>query len=862
MKKGLLLFILFFSFFGNSQELLLHYKFDNNIEDSSRNNYTGIPSGVTFVEDRNGNQNSAVSFDGIDDFINFPNISNLKPSLPVSFSLWVKFDDLSPQNSVVFTTDFEEDNHSGVFMTISTSGKLAINYGDARGNTISSNRRSKLANTNISPGIWYHVTAIVKSATDMEIFIGCENAGGTYSGSGNGLGYTNNPGNLGKKDSNTSGPPYYFKGSLDDFKYYKGVITNPASEESTFNNLESSLCKGTDYNLPTTSSNGILGIWTPAFNSLNTGTTTYTFTPNTEECASTFTHSIEIIDDIQPNFTNLETLLCKNAFYNLPETSTNGISGNWSPVFDSSIIGSTSYTFTPDSDQCGTTFTHSIEVVDETVTSFTNLETSLCEGTSYNLPTTSLNGIVGNWLPVFDNSVIGITNYTFTPNSDQCGTSFTHSIEITNETIPTFSNLEAALCLGTEYNLPTTSTNGITGNWLPAFDSSVIGTTNYIFTPNSSDCVSNFAHSIEITNEIQPIFTNLESSLCQGVTYNLPETSTNGITGNWSPIFNSTTIGTTLYTFISDSGQCSTNMTHVIEITNEITPSFSDLKTVLCEGESYSLPTTSLNGIIGNWLPVFDNSIVGETVYTFIPTSSSCATTFNHSIKIQSQKTPNFINLETTLCEGTLYSLPTISANGVAGSWFPEFNNIELGTTIYTFTPDLEMCVTEFSHSIEITQKETPVFGSLPNVIFENENYNLPTISDNGITGNWSPSFDNTLIGNTTYTFNPINVDCENSFTHIIIISSELIIPLFFTPNNDTKNDFWKILGLESYNEVEILIFDRYGKLLAKPDINIGWDGKYDTKNMPSNDYWYSLSGLNSSNELVIRKGHFSLLRK
>jgi len=452
MKK-VLLFMFLLGFNLNSQELLLHYDFDNNVDDSSGNGYSGSPSGVTFVADRNGNPNSAVSFDGVDDFIDFPNISDLKPDLPVSIDLWVKFDDLQPQNSVVFTTDFQEDNHSGVFLNLSTSGKLGISYGDARGNTVSSNRRSKLADTVIAAGIWYHVVAIVRGPTDMDIFVDCNNANGTYSGSGSSLGYTNNPGSIGRKDANTNLPTYYFKGTIDEFKYYRGVIS-PASEESIFNNLEN----------------------------------------------------------------------------------------------------------------------------------------SLCEGTSYSLPSVSLNGISGSWSPAFDSSIVGVSTFTFTPNNGQCAI--------------------------------------------------------------------------------------------------------------------------------------------------------------------------------------------------------------------------------------------------------------------------------EMNHTIEIIQREIPVFLDLPVLILQNENYNLPNISDNGISGNWSPLFDSSTVSQTTYTFTPLTIDCTNSFTHIITISTELTIPLFFTPNNDTINDFWKISGLDNFTEVALSVFDRYGKLVSKPDINIGWNGESNGKEMPSNDYWYSLFAVNSNNENIIRKGHFSLLRK
>uniref|UniRef100_UPI00259AEEAA T9SS type B sorting domain-containing protein n=1 Tax=uncultured Polaribacter sp. TaxID=174711 RepID=UPI00259AEEAA len=276
---------------------------------------------------------------------------------------------------------------------------------------------------------------------------------------------------------------------------------------------------------------------------------------------------------------------------------------------------------------------------------------------------------------------------------------------------------------------------------------------------------------------------------------------------------------------------------------------------------SYSLPTTSSNGITGSWSPVFSSSTVGTTTYTFAPDTGQCAESFTHSINITNQISPSFTSLENTLCKDSSYSLPTTSSNGITGSWSPVFSSSTVGTTTYTFAPDAKQCAIEIKHTITISEIETPVFTNLPSLIFKDENYVFPTISENGMLGNWTPKFDSSKLGKTLYTFTPIDFKCRNIITHEIIISDELIIPLYFTPNNDNINDFWKILGLENYTNVKLSIFNRYGKLLSTPNIKSGWDGIFEGKKMPPNDYWYSLFGINPLGEIIIRKGHFSLLR-
>lgn len=102
--------------------------------------------------------------------------------------------------------------------------------------------------------------------------------------------------------------------------------------------------------------------------------------------------------------------------------------------------------------------------------------------------------------------------------------------------------------------------------------------------------------------------------------------------------------------------------------------------------------------------------------------------------------------------------------------------------------------------------------------------------------------------------------------------TSELLIsviqfPKFFTPNGDRNNDTWTIKGANKtfYPTSSISIFNRFGKLISKVDIDSqGWNGTYNGKTLPSDDYWYSVELIPADNTKspIIKKGHFSLLRK
>lgn len=82
----------------------------------------------------------------------------------------------------------------------------------------------------------------------------------------------------------------------------------------------------------------------------------------------------------------------------------------------------------------------------------------------------------------------------------------------------------------------------------------------------------------------------------------------------------------------------------------------------------------------------------------------------------------------------------------------------------------------------------------------------------------------------------------------------------YFTPNNDGYHDTWQIKGVTQAagSQSLVYIFDRYGKLLKNLNISeTGWDGTFNGKPMPADDYWFRVTLKNG----VEFNGHFSLKR-
>ena len=107
------------------------------------------------------------------------------------------------------------------------------------------------------------------------------------------------------------------------------------------------------------------------------------------------------------------------------------------------------------------------------------------------------------------------------------------------------------------------------------------------------------------------------------------------------------------------------------------------------------------------------------------------------------------------------------------------------------------------------------------------------------------PYQDSNIFENVTPGFHTVYVIDTKNFCGIVNeIISVIGFPKFFTPNNDSFNDTWQILGVSNQFQPnsKILIFDRYGKLLKELDpTGPGWNGTYNGHKLPPSDYWFKV---------------------
>lgn len=514
--------------------------------------------------------------------------------------------------------------------------------------------------------------------------------------------------------------------------------------------------------LPTTSQNGISGTWSPAIN--NTATTTYTFTPNAGLCANAATMTIVINPNITPTFASVGPYCSGASIPPLPSTSLNGYTGTWSPAIYNTTT--TTYTFTPTAGQCATTSTLTITINPNITPTFAPVG-PFCSGSFIPpLPATSQNNITGTWSPAINNAAT--TTYTFTPTAGQCATTTTLTITISPNITPTFSQV-GPFCSGANIPaLPSTSQNGYTGNWSPALNNTA--TTSYTFTPNGGQCATAATMTIVINPNITPTFTQVGPYCSGDAIPALPTTSQNAITGTWTPATNNS--ATTTYTFTPTAGLCATMQTITITVTPNTVPSFTQIGP-FCSGANIpALPTTSENAIMGAWSPAINNS--STSTYTFTPNPGICATTQTMTIVVNNNIVPSFDAVGPYCAGSNIAALPTLSNNGFTGTWSPAIDNN--ATTTYTFTPTAGQCALTTTLPITINPNITPTFNQEGPFCAGAQISPLPTNSQNGYGGSWSPMINNSAT--TTYTFTPNPGLCATTTTQTITINPN-ITPTF-----------------------------------------------------------------------------------
>ena len=95
-----------------------------------------------------------------------------------------------------------------------------------------------------------------------------------------------------------------------------------------------------------------------------------------------------------------------------------------------------------------------------------------------------------------------------------------------------------------------------------------------------------------------------------------------------------------------------------------------------------------------------------------------------------------------------------------------------------------------------------------------------------------------------------------------VVLTSTLVMPNAFSPNNDRINDVYKVKSYQNIVEFHAYIFNRWGqKLYEWTNIEEGWDGKYRGNDVKQGTYFVLVKAKGADGQTYNIRKDVNLLR-
>lgn len=544
---------------------------------------------------------------------------------------------------------------------------------------------------------------------------------------------------------------------------------------------------------------------------------------------------------------------------------------------------------------------------------------SICIGDSIQLNATG--GVTYLWSPSTALSSTTISNPFANPVSnityivsvtDQYGCQANDTLGVTVNSLPIANaGNDAIICFGSSTQLQ--ATGGTSYSWQPTTGlnnpnisnpiATLNATTTYVVNViNGNNCFRTDTVVVFVLSQT-PANAGTDQEICFGDSIQL--LATGGVSYSWSPaaglsnpnIANpyASPITTTTYSVVvTDSNNCTGTASIIVKVDPlPIVSAGADQN--ICEGTTALLQATGGVGYL--WSPnlYLNNNTLSNPICTppdsvsYVVTVTDTNGCINHdtvNVNVIFPFTAIFTG-DTTVCAGDSVMLSAFTPTAQFWHWSPAtgLSNPNVGTplaspsvnTTYTVVVSDGLCFAD-TGIISVTVYPLPfVYAGVDEVILAGEPVSLSAQGNpaNGIY-TWQPTYGlscsncpnpNALPDSTTVYIVTITDQngCKfsDSLTVFVYCNDDVMfIPNAFSPNNDGKNDVFKVraVGLKKLNFLRI--YDRWGSVIFETtDLSIGWDGTSNGKAAEAGVYIYDMEAFCSNGTLVSKHGNVTLIK-
>jgi len=347
---------------------------------------------------------------------------------------------------------------------------------------------------------------------------------------------------------------------------------------------------------------------------------------------------------------------------------------------------------------------------------------------------------------------------------------------------------------------------------------------------------------------------------------------------------------TTVYT-VTITFSCGPSSTYSVTVTRGTNIGSASNDTVICHGGTATLVASGGTNYI--WSDGHTGAInhVSPTQLTeyYVTIQGACGGFDSVKVNVLPLPIVTIKPPTQSICKGEHVSL--VAGGGITYHWLASPGDPSLGnqsnipailvspivSTSYSVSAsDSSGCSNTASAKVTLNPYPVADFFATPKIVNILEPFiNFIDNSSGAVSWYWNlgdgtvvtaPNFEHTYSDTGTYDVSLLvknQFGCADSVTNYVYVRPNFTfyVPSAFTPNGDLKNDFFHPYG-EGIYDYELRIFNRWGQLIFMcDDINIGWDGKLNGKEVPVGVYFYKINYRNGVNKKKEVTGNVTLLR-